>query len=92
MRIKDRSENYEELILPCDTSIDTPKYREAYQDLMRTSKQTRATGLTYLSFLARMKKRNIDRRKHEFTKRRLAINENTAPLTCEAMKGLLNVR
>ena len=87
MRIKDRSEGYEELNLPCDTSIDIPKYREAYQDLMRTSKKTRESGLTYLAFLSRMKKRNIDRRKHEFMKRRFVINEKTAPLTCEAMKG-----
>jgi gluconate kinase len=90
MKIKDRSEDYEELNLPWDRSIDTPQYREAYRDLMRTSKQTRESGLTYLSFLSRMKKRNIERRKHEFMKRRLVIDERTAPMTCEIMKGLYN--
>ena len=88
MRLKDRNSDFEELNLPVDTSLDTPKYREAYADLMRTSKSTREKGLTYLSFLSRMKKRNMDRRKHEFYKKRLVINEKTAPMTCEAMKGL----
>jgi hypothetical protein len=89
---KDRSENYNELNLPVSTTIDIPQYRETYTDLMRTSKQTRASGLTYLGFLSRMHNRNMQRRKQEYEERRLVINEKTAPSTCEAMKGILNVR
>ena len=85
---RDRSEDFEYLNLPVSKTIDTAQYREAYADLMRTSKKTRETGLTYLAFLSRMRKRNLDRGKQEYMQRRLVINENTAPFTCEAMKGL----
>ena len=88
IELKDKSRGYEELNLPFDTSIDTPKYREAYADLMRTSKHSRQSGLTYVGFLSRMKKRNIDRRKKEFMQRRFTINEKNAPMTCEAFKQL----
>lgn len=85
IEIQDKIDN-EELNLPVIEAIDTPKYREAYADLMRTSRQTRALGLTYLSFLSKMKARNIRRRKSEFLKRRFVIDEKTNPLTYAALK------
>lgn len=61
-------EGHEELNLPSDYCIDTPIYREAWRDLIK-SKSTR--NITYNQFLYRMKQRNIDSRKKEFERRRL---------------------
>lgn len=84
----DRGVNYEELRLPVMESLDTKKYREAYADLMRTSKSTRESGLTYLGFLSRMKERNIQRRKLEYNMRTVYLDEKREPLASQALKDM----
>lgn len=78
----------EELNLPVDKSIDTSQYREAYADLMRTSKSTRATGLTYLGFLSKMHKRNLDRKKQEHNRRVVILDKKREPNAYEAFINL----
>lgn len=68
MEIRNRGEGYEELNLPMDTCLDTPVYRDAYRDLIK-SKSCR--DVTYQTFLQRMHERNIARRKLEFNRRRM---------------------
>lgn len=87
MRLNDLSQDKDELNLPINRSIDTKEYREAYAELMRTSPQTRAMGLTYLGFLSRMRKRNLARAKMEFERRRIIISKQTNPELYEAIFG-----
>lgn len=71
MRVTDLREGHEELNLPSDYCIDTPVYRDAWRDLIK-SKTCR--HITYNQFLHRMKERNIASRKKEFERRRLSAD------------------
>lgn len=75
-----------DLNLPCDGSLDTKEYREAYRDLMKTSKTTRESGLTYYSFLTRMKERNIASRKAEFERRSITLDPIRDKIIIDAMR------
>lgn len=89
IELKEREDGYEELNLPVARSIDTPQYRKAYAELMQTSRQTRESGLTYLGFLSRMRRRNLARRKLEFERRVIVADEKHNPLTYRAMLDTL---
>lgn len=67
----DLREGHEELNLPCDASLDTPIYRDAYRDLIKC-KSTK--NVSYNEFLHRMKERNIASRKKEFERRRIVLD------------------
>jgi hypothetical protein len=49
VRIRDRREGYEDLNLDVDGSLDTPVYRDAYRELIK-SRSTK--NISYEQFLA----------------------------------------
>ena len=71
MRIRNLREGNEELNLDVDGSLDTPVYRDAYRELIR-SKSTK--NVTYDQFLCRMKARNIASRRKEQQRRRIILD------------------
>lgn len=70
-QITNLKEGHEELNLPSDACLDTPIYREAWRDLIKSKS---CKHVTYNSFLRRMKERNINSRKKEFERRQLQAN------------------
>lgn len=87
--IKSRKEGNEDLDLPIDTCLDTPVYRDAYRDLIK-SRGTRF--VTYDQFLYRMKQRNIESRRKEFDRRRIIIDEKREPLVYKAIKEMATAK
>ena len=73
--VRRRDDGHEELNLPMDTCLDTPVYRDAYRDLIKSKS---CKNVTYQTFLQRMHERNIARRKLEFNKRRMFIDRNSS--------------
>lgn len=71
MRLTNLREGHEDLNLPCDASLDTPVYRDAWRELIK-NKSTK--DVTYNQFLQRMKERNIASRKKEFERRSITID------------------
>lgn len=71
--VRNRREGYEELNLPMDTCLDTPIYRDAYRDLIKSKA---CKDVTYATFLKRMHERNIASRKKEFERRRMVFDRN----------------
>jgi hypothetical protein len=75
IELRRRDDGHEELNLPMDTCLDTPVYRDAYRDLIKSKS---CKNVTYQTFLQRMHERNIARRKLEFNKRRMVIDRNSS--------------
>jgi hypothetical protein len=71
IRLRNRSEEHEELNLDVDGSLDIAVYRDAYRELIK-SKTTK--NVTYEQFLCRMKARNIASRKKEFERRSMVFD------------------
>ncbi len=69
-----------EQINPPYETIDTPVYREAYRDLI---KSRHSKDLTYRAFLKRMDDRNQGIRKREFFERSIEVRH---PLIIQAIK------
>jgi hypothetical protein len=74
--IRDRREGHEELNLDVDGSLDTPVYRDAYRELIKSSSTSK---VTYEQFLCRMKQRNIASRKKEFERRAMSFDSERNP-------------
>ena len=73
--VRRRDDGHEELNLPMDTCLDTPVYRDAYRDLIKSKS---CKDVTYQKFLQRMHERNIASRRLEFNKRRMVIDRNSS--------------
>jgi hypothetical protein len=71
-------------INPPYETIDTPIYREAYRDLI---KSRHSKYLTYRAFLKRMDERNQGIRKREFFERSFEVKN---PLIAQAIKETIN--
>ena len=84
MRIIDRREGHEELNLDVDGSLDTPVYRDAYRELIK-SRTTK--NVSYEQFLCRMKARNIASRKKELERRSITLDSNRDKRLIEAMRA-----
>jgi hypothetical protein len=83
IRLRNRSEEHEELNLDVDGSLDTPVYREAYRELIK-SKTTK--NVTYEQFLCRMKARNIASRKKEFERRAMVFDPSRNKRLAQAFR------
>jgi len=73
--VRRRDDGHEELNLPMDTCLDTPVYRDAYRELIKSKS---CKNVTYQMFLKRMHERNIASRRLEFNKRRMVIDRNSS--------------
>ena len=71
--VRRRDDGHEELNLPMDTCLDTPIYRDAYRDLIKSKS---CKNVTYQTFIQRMHERNIASRKREFEKRKIVIDKS----------------
>lgn len=86
MRIKDLRDGHEELNLDVDGSLDTPVYRDAYRELIK-SKTCR--NVSYESFLCRMKERNIASRRKEYDRRKIVLDPVREKISFRAMQETL---
>ena len=85
--VRRRDDGHEEMNLPVEETIDNKVYREAYRDLIRSKL---CKDVTYTKFLMRMRERNVASRKMEFERRKVILNERTAPNAWKAYKEAIN--